>query len=200
VQGPISWPIPYTHTHTHTHTHSSVLASSLDDRCLATDWLSPAVDFKTLPVHSPAISRYHSLAIKVRVVLRPTVNRPFCLGVTPPSGVQDQIFVTVRQLRYLNVGYPVWREDGSVVYNCCWSSPAQSFSGTSPAEFMTIFNYLRFETPPTWTARSPYLYPPGTGWPSYTLSHWVHFSLPPTTSRTTVEVFRLASTRRSLAS
>jgi hypothetical protein len=24
------------------------------------------------------------------------------------------------------------------------------------------------ETPPTWRARSPYLYPPGTGWPSYT--------------------------------
>jgi hypothetical protein len=24
---------------------------------------------------------------------------------------------------------------------------------------------LRFETPPTWRARSPYLYPPGTGWP-----------------------------------
>jgi hypothetical protein len=23
---------------------------------------------------------------------------------------------------------------------------------------------LRFETPPTWRARSPYLYPPGTGW------------------------------------
>jgi hypothetical protein len=27
---------------------------------------------------------------------------------------------------------------------------------------------LRFETPPTCRARSPYLYPPGTGWPSFT--------------------------------
>jgi hypothetical protein len=30
------------------------------------------------------------------------------------------------------------------------------------------FYCLRFETPPTWRDRSPYLYPPGTGWPSYT--------------------------------
>jgi hypothetical protein len=35
---------------------------------------------------------------------------------------------------------------------------------------MTIFYCLRLETPPTWGARSLYLYPPGTGWPSYTPS------------------------------
>jgi hypothetical protein len=59
------------------------------------------------------------------------------------------------------------REDGSVVYNYCWSLPAQSFTGPSPAELMTTFYRLRFETPPTWRARSLYLYPPGTGWPGY---------------------------------
>jgi hypothetical protein len=36
---------------------------------------------------------------------------------------------------------------------------------------MTIFYCLRFETPPAWRARSPYLYPPGTGWPGYTPRH-----------------------------
>jgi hypothetical protein len=30
------------------------------------------------------------------------------------------------------MGCSLWREDGSVVYNCCWLSPAQSFSGPSP--------------------------------------------------------------------
>jgi hypothetical protein len=29
------------------------------------------------------------------------------------------------------------------------------------------------ETSPTWRARFPYLYSPGTGWPSYTPGHWV---------------------------
>jgi hypothetical protein len=33
---------------------------------------------------------------------------------------------------------------------------------------MNIFYWLRFEIPPTWRARSPYLYPPGTWWPGYT--------------------------------
>jgi hypothetical protein len=51
---------------------------------------------------------------------------------------------------------------------------------------------FKFETPPTCRARSPYLYPPGTGWPRYTPRHWVPFSSPPTTRR--VEVFESAST------
>jgi hypothetical protein len=40
---------------------------------------------------------------------------------------------------------------------------------------MTTFYCLRFETPPTWRVRSPYFYPPGTGWPGYTPTHWVLF-------------------------
>jgi hypothetical protein len=85
--------------------------------------------------------------------------------------------------------HPLWQENGSVIYNYCWSSPAQSFSGTSPAGLMTTFYCLRFKTPPTRRARFPYLYPPGTGWPSYSPRHWVPFSSPPTTHKVTVEVF-----------
>jgi hypothetical protein len=53
-----------------------------------------------------------------RLILRLTVSRPVCLG----------------------------REDGSVFYNCRWSSPAQSFSGPSPFGLVTIFYCLRFQT------------------------------------------------------
>jgi hypothetical protein len=35
--------------------------------------------------------------------------------------------------------YHLWREDESVVYNCCWPSLAQSFSGPSPAGLITTF-------------------------------------------------------------
>jgi hypothetical protein len=45
------------------------------------------------------------------------------------------------------------------------------------------------ETPPTWRARFPYLYPPGTGWPSYTPGHWVPFTSSLGTRRALVEVF-----------
>jgi hypothetical protein len=47
----------------------------------------------------------------------------------------------------------------------------------------------------TWRARFPYLYAPGTRWPSYTPRHWVPVSSPPATRRATVEVLEPASTR-----
>jgi hypothetical protein len=56
---------------------------------------------------------------------------------------------------------------------------------------------LRFETPPTWRARSVFIFP-GTGWLCYTHRHWVPFPSPLTTRRATVEVFDLASIRDSL--
>jgi hypothetical protein len=44
------------------------------------------------------------------------------------------------------VGCSLWREDRSVVYTCCWPSPEQSFSGSSPVGLATILYCLRFET------------------------------------------------------
>jgi hypothetical protein len=71
------------------------------------------------------------------------------------------------------------------------ASPAQSFSGPSTPGLVTFY-CLRFETSPSRRARSPYLYPPGTGWPSYTPRHWASFPSPPTTLR---GVFDPVSTR-----
>jgi hypothetical protein len=84
-------------------------------------------------------------------------------------------------------------------YICCWPSPAQSFSAPSATVLMTVFYCLRFETPRTWRARSPYLYPPGRRWPSYTHRHWVPFSSPPTARRAVVEIFEPAPTRTSIS-
>jgi hypothetical protein len=56
-------------------------------------------------------------------------------------------------------------------------------SGPSPAGLRIIFYCLRFETFPTWRARSSYLYSRETEWSSYTPIHWVPFLSPPTTRR-----------------
>jgi hypothetical protein len=108
-------------------------------------------------------------------------------------GPKTKLLLLSESCGLVDVGHPLCREDGSAVYNCCWPSPAQSYSSPSPSELV-----LRFETPPTWRARSPYLYPPGRGWPNYAPRHWVPLSSPPTTGRATVEVFELTSTRGSL--
>jgi hypothetical protein len=110
-------------------------------------------------------------------------------------GLTTRFLLLSDSWRFADVGSSLWRENGSVVYNCCWSSPAQSFSSPSPAGLMTIFHCLTLETPSTWRARSPYLYSPRTRSPGYTPKHWVPFSSPPTTRRATVEVFEPTSKR-----
>jgi hypothetical protein len=94
---------------------------------------------------------------------------------SPRLGPKTRFLLLSNSFEIVDVGRPLWREDGSVVYNCCWPSPAQSFSSPSPAELMSPYYFLRFEIIPTWMARSLYLCPPGTGWPSYTPRHWVTF-------------------------
>jgi hypothetical protein len=47
---------------------------------------------------------------------------------------------------FVDVGRSLWQEDGSVVCNCCWPLPVQSFSDPSPVGLATIFHCLRFET------------------------------------------------------
>jgi hypothetical protein len=57
--------------------------------------------------------------------------------------------------------------------------------GSKSLRTQTIFYSLKVETPSTWSARSLYLYPPGTGW----RRHWVPFSSPLMICRAMMEVF-----------
>jgi hypothetical protein len=86
------------------------------------------------------------------------------------SGTSDQISLPVGMLLseicgLVSVGRPLCREDGSAI--CCvitqWSESLRTRNHISVSS----------ETLPTWRTRFPYLYPPETGWPSYTHGHWV---------------------------
>jgi hypothetical protein len=133
------------------------------------------------------------------VKLRPTVSRPVRLGVRHPSGTRDLFFFLLQIFfRQLWVCYFVEssltrRQDCNLLLLLV--SPVQSQLGLSPAGLKTIFIVPILETPPTWRARSPYLYSPITMWPRYTPEHWIPFPSPLTTRRATVEVFYPASTR-----
>jgi hypothetical protein len=86
-------------------------------------------------------------------MLRPTVSRQVYLGVKQPSGAQDQVFIT---------------DERTGLSFTIAAGPCQHSHSRVPVGLMTIFYCLRFKTPQTWRTRSPYLCPPGTGWPSYT--------------------------------
>jgi hypothetical protein len=112
-----------------------------------------------------------SFTVEVGVKLWPTVSQPMCLGVGLPFGTYDQIFlfclIIVGFLMLSTLSDKKMRL--SFTRTICCRSRVQVPQNSRP--YFTV----SFEAPPTWRARSPYLYSPGTGWPSYTSRHWVPF-------------------------
>jgi hypothetical protein len=99
----------------------------------------------TVEVFDPVSTQ---VKVKVKVTLRLTVGQSVSLGVKPPSGAHNQIFITVWQLRSCFCGAPCLSRGRVCLCICvwCWPLPAQSFSGPSPLVLATIFYCLRFET------------------------------------------------------
>jgi hypothetical protein len=67
---------------------------------------------------------------------------------------------------------PLWRQVRSIVFSCCWASPAQSLSGLSPSGLTAIFS-LNFWDSPNWRARLLYLFPQRLGYLNCTPRQWV---------------------------
>jgi hypothetical protein len=76
---------------------------------------------------------------------RLTVGRLVNLGVEPHLGLMTRYLSLFGSYSLVFVGRPLWQEDGSVFYICCWPLPAQSFLGPSPLGLAPIFYCLRFE-------------------------------------------------------
>jgi hypothetical protein len=122
--------------------------------------------------------------LEVEVKLRPTVSRPVRLGVRHSPGTHDQFLFLLNVLfRQLRVCYFVTH------------SLTRGRVCNLPLLLVLASAVRRDSDSPTWRARSPYLCPPGTGWPRYTLGHWLPFPSPLTTRRATVEVFYPTSKR-----
>jgi hypothetical protein len=115
--------------------------------------------------------------------------RSVCLGIEHLCRNYDQILFPVGVLLsetcgLISVRRHLWREDGSSICSVItrWSESRRILNHT-------VLSHLRF--PPPRRVRFPYLYPPGTGWPSYTPGHWV-----PCTSSLATRLWRLAGPHR----
>jgi hypothetical protein len=131
--------------------------------------------------------RLFRLELELQFFLRPTVSRPVSLGIGPLFGTLDQIlscssFVGQLRCSAFNASSLTRERVCNLLLNCFWALPEQSHFSRSPTELRPNLT-VSSETPPTWRARFPYLYSPGTGWPSYTPGHWVPFLSPLTTRR-----------------
>jgi hypothetical protein len=118
--------------------------------------------------------------VKVNVNLRPTVSRSVRLGFRHPSGTRDKIFflfeIIFGQLRVCYfVASSLTRGRVCNLLLLLALAIAEPLGSESPQDSRPYFIVPILETPPTWRARFPYLYPPVTGWPSYTPGHWVPF-------------------------
>jgi hypothetical protein len=164
--------------------------------CLLAPWLiCPNATFGNPYIQVFIFRRRSSIPVSVPRHSKPnlccdwrSVGQPVLVS-SPHLGPETKFLLLSDSCGFVHVVRPLWREDGSVVYNCCWFSTAQLFSGPSPAGFVTTFYCHRFETHLISKARSPYLYPPGTGWQNYIPRPWFPLSSPPMTLRAMVELF-----------
>jgi hypothetical protein len=75
-----------------------------------------------------------------------TDDQSVSLGVEPNQGLMTRYLLLFHSYVLVIIRHPLWEEDGSVSCICCWSLPAQSFSGLSPLGLTTIVYCLRCET------------------------------------------------------
>jgi hypothetical protein len=94
--------------------------------------------------------------VQVKIILWPIVSHPVCLDVRHPSGTCDQFFFLLEIFfRQLWICYfvlcPLWREDWSLIYWCCWTSPAQCRPGSESCgtqDYVLLSQFLRPPPPP----------------------------------------------------
>jgi hypothetical protein len=170
------------------HDSSPCLAGALLTLILQyhNSWLLTASCIKP-PIASTTCLLANSLATScltiltaVKVILRVIVSEPVCLVVRHPFGARDQIFITIKQLQIYWCAMPYMTRGRVCTLQLLLAVILRSESlGTH--EHILLSQIQNFPQPGG--VQVPYWYPPGIGWPSYTLKHWLVFSSPVTTRR-----------------
>jgi hypothetical protein len=179
-------------THSKENCNHSILNvfSVFTSRCLvaaSTGGRFPSSGFPNCPLPQLPASHFSQLQLstdsittQVKFMLRPTVSRPVCFDIKPPSDTKDLIFIAQAVAGLLMWG-ALSDERTGLPFTIAAGPRQRSQSRVRVPRDSRPYFIVSDSRPPTWRARSPYLYLPGTGWPSYAPKHWVPFSQPPTT-------------------
>jgi hypothetical protein len=133
-------------------------------------------------------------------MLRPTVSQPVCLGVKPPSGAQDQIFITVRQLRVCWCGAPSLDERTGLSFRIAAGTRQHSHSWVLvPQDSRPYFTVSESRLPQTGGPGLRIYILREQGGPIIPPKHRVPFSSHPMTCRDVVEVFETTSMQGTLS-
>jgi hypothetical protein len=111
----------------------------------STDWLCQLS--LTLSLFSSQVC----LAFAVAGNLRPTVSRQSFLvsgsQLGPLTNFSFLLKFALDNYRCVTLCRPLWRENGSLLYNCFWALPEQSHLGRNPAELTALFYCLIWNAP-----------------------------------------------------
>jgi hypothetical protein len=155
------WVLELCPCHSHGNSWLTVYSLARSAGSIAHPWFSGPVLQLPTSDFSCRFSSDCCPKLKLRLNSRSTVSRPVSLCVGLPSGAHNEIFLS-DSCGFLDVGRPFWREDGYVIYCCCWASPAQSSRVWVPRDSRPYFIVPVFETALIWRARPSYLYTAGT--------------------------------------
>jgi hypothetical protein len=87
-------------------------------------------------------------------------------------GLATRYYFLSEICRLVSVGRPLWEDDGSAI-----CSAIAQCSESRRTRNHTLLSHLRLPQPGGPGSRI-YVYPPGTGWPSFISGHWVPFTYP----------------------